>query len=46
MEKMTDLKMLDHMSEIPFLVKSKCSVCGYDGMFAEIPISKVEASKP
>ena len=36
--------MFEHMNEIPFLVKSKCSVCGYEGMFIEAPISQ-EASK-
>ncbi len=33
--------MLDHMGDIPLLVKSKCATCGYDGMFAEVPVSKM-----
>jgi len=32
--------MIEHMNEIPFLVKSKCSVCGYEGMFIEVPLAK------
>lgn len=32
--------MLEHMGDIPLLVKSKCAICGYDGMFAEIAMSK------
>ena len=31
--------MFEHMGDLPFLVKSKCAVCGYEGMFVEIPIS-------
>ena len=31
--------MFENMTEIPFLVKSKCSICGYDGMFVEIPVN-------
>ena len=34
--------MLERMAEIPLLVKSKCSVCGYEGMFVEARISKAE----
>ena len=31
--------MLKHMDKIPFLVKSKCKICGYDGMFVEVPLN-------
>jgi len=32
--------MLKHMHVIPFLVKSKCKICGYDGMFVEVPLNE------
>lgn len=32
--------MLENMFVIPFLVKSKCPVCGYDGMLIEVPTNK------
>ena len=32
--------MLENMNDIPFLVKSKCDICGYDGMFVEIPLKE------
>lgn len=32
--------MLKYMHLIPFLVKSKCEKCGYDGMFVEIPLNE------
>lgn len=31
--------MIENMFAIPFLVKTKCSVCGYDGMLVEVPIN-------
>ncbi len=37
--------MFEYMAELPFLVKSKCSICGYEGMFIEVRISKVEDAK-
>lgn len=37
--------MLEYMGDIPFLVKSKCVICGYDGMFVEVPIRKEEKLK-
>ena len=30
--------MIENMAVIPFLVNTKCSVCGYDGMLIEVPI--------
>jgi transcription elongation factor Elf1 len=33
--------MLENMFDIPFLVKTKCSVCGYDeGMLVEVPTNE------
>ncbi len=32
--------ILKHMHLIPFLVKSKCETCGYDGMFVEVPLNE------
>jgi len=32
--------MMEHFSDIPFLVKSKCTVCGYEGMLIEVRISE------
>jgi len=32
--------MLENMQVLPFLVKSKCSVCGYEGMFVEVPVTQ------
>lgn len=34
--------MLENMAVIPFLVKTKCSVCGYDGMLIEVPLNQKE----
>jgi len=36
--------MLENMFDIPFLVKTKCIVCGYDGMLIEVPNKKVTLS--
>lgn len=30
--------MLQHMNDIPLLVKSKCKKCGYEGMLVEVPV--------
>jgi len=37
--------MFEHMAELPFLVKSECSVCGYEGLFVEVRTSKAEDGK-
>ena len=29
--------MLEHILEIPFLVRGKCFVCGHHGMLIEVP---------
>jgi hypothetical protein len=33
--------MIENMDTIPFLVKSKCSICGHDGMLVEILVKEV-----
>lgn len=30
--------MIENMASIPFLVRSKCKKCGYDGMLVEVKI--------
>jgi len=38
--------MIENMFDIPFLVKTKCSVCGYDeGMLVEVPTNCVEKAR-
>jgi len=29
--------MIENMADVPFLVKTKCFMCGYDGMRVEVP---------
>jgi len=34
--------MIQHINDIPFLVKSKCKICGYEGMLVEVPVEVAE----
>ena len=38
-------ELLENMSVIPFLVKTKCAVCGYDGMLIEVPINSLSEQR-
>jgi DnaJ-class molecular chaperone len=37
--KSTRQLMMDNMGVIPMLVKTKCSTCGFEGMFVEVPLN-------
>jgi len=37
--------MIENMATIPFLVKSKCVICGYDGTLVEISLQLKQNSK-
>lgn len=37
--------MFENMFDIPFLVQTKCKVCGYEGMLIEVPIKKLEEAE-
>lgn len=44
--KSTKQLMIENMFDIPFLVKTKCTVCGYDeGMLIEVPLDCKEKDK-
>ena len=34
--------MTENMAVIPMLVKTKCSVCDYEGMLVEVPLNELE----